>query len=192
MSTTERWIEYVDLDHVVEADKNAKAHNVEGVAASIAAFGFVEAQTVDERTGKLVAGHGRLKALRRMRDAGADPPRGVVVDAEGRWTVPLVHGWSSKNDEEAHAAGIAINQQTIAGGWDNDKLDEMLAEARTLYDDAVLGFEPFSTEPDNDVAPQLNQHQSWSIVISCTDEDHQTALLERFIDDGLSAKAVFG
>jgi hypothetical protein len=189
----ERWIEYVVLDAVTEADRNAKAHNVEGVVASMEAFGHIEPQIIDDRTNKLVAGHGRLKALRAMREAGHPAPRGVVVTDEGVWTVPVVHGWASENDDEAHAAGITLNQQTIAGGWDIAELDSMLADARKMYDDAVLGFEPFSTEAEErDVSPQLNVSQSWSIVIACEDEAHQTALLERFITDGLSAKAVFG
>lgn len=196
MSTTEpvaRWIEYVDLDSITEADRNAKAHNVGGVVASMTAFGHIEPQIIDERTNKLVAGHGRLKAMRSMREEGLDPPRGVVIGDDGRWTVPVVRGWASSSDEEAHAAGIAINQQTIAGGWDIAELDSMLAEARTLYADAVLGFDPFITEAEErETSPQLDRSESWSIVIACTDEDHQTALLSQFIEQGLSAKAVFG
>jgi ParB-like chromosome segregation protein Spo0J len=59
-----RWIDYVPLDEIAEAHRNPKLHDRRGIRASVTRFGFVEPITIDERTGRLVAGHGRLEQLR--------------------------------------------------------------------------------------------------------------------------------
>lgn len=140
-----RRIEYVDLDELVPADKNAKLHDEPLIGASIDRFGFIEPGVLDERTMQLVAGHGRRDQLIAMRNAGSPPPEGIVVTA-GKWLVPIVRGWSSADDREAEAAGLALNQATIAGGWDEQTLavmlDDLAAGTRgfegTGFDQAAL------------------------------------------------------
>lgn len=134
MST--RRLEYVPLDDLTPADRNAKGHAPEVIAASIGRFGYMEPVILDERTGQLVAGHGRREDLIARRDAGEDAPDGVRVRA-GAWLVPVVRGWSSTDDAEAMAAGIALNRTVEAGGWDRDELASMLSDLA----DAPAGFE---------------------------------------------------
>lgn len=137
---TKRRIVYEVLDDVVGADRNPKGHADAVIAESIDRFGFVEPMVIDERTGKLVAGHGRLAQLRARRDAGLDAPDGVVL-ARGVWTVPIVRGWASSDDGEAHALGVAINRSTELGGWTDD-LAPLLAElAGTDRGLAGVGFD---------------------------------------------------
>lgn len=115
-------IEYVPIDEVVPADVNPKDHAIEELVESFRRWGFAETIVRDDRTGKLIAGHGRLEALGVMRDAGETPPSGISED----WSVPVQTGWSSRNDDEASALLIAANRLTERGGWNDGALFGML------------------------------------------------------------------
>ena len=130
MTTTDpdpRAIVYTDLDDLPPAARNAKAHNLEAIKTSMREWGFTTPVLVDERTGRLVAGHGRTAALREVRDRGGDPPDGVRVE-DDRWLVPVVRGWASDSDMHAEAYVIADNRLTEIGGWDERILAEMLED----------------------------------------------------------------
>lgn len=116
-----RKLVYRDLDKVVEADLNPKDHDDEGIEASLARFEFVEPIVEDGRTKKLIAGHGRLAALRRLRDAGGEMPPGIT-SVKGKWFVPVLVGWRSKNDDEARAYLVASNRLSELGGWNHAEL----------------------------------------------------------------------
>lgn len=135
-----RRLEYVPLDDIVAADRNPKAHDPALIAASIGRFGFIETPVIDERTGKLVAGHGRTDELRAARERGDAPPEGIATDAEGRWLVPTLRGWSSRDDADALAAGVALNRVGEAGGWDYSELEPMLTDWSASGPDALLGL----------------------------------------------------
>lgn len=141
-NTDLRAIEYVPLDEVSDAVRNPKGHDVAGIQASIARFGLVAPSVIDERTGRLVAGHGRLAALRAMRDAGQSAPAGVRTDASGAWSVPMLTGWSSRSDAEADAYLIADNEWTVRGAWDEIELAELLQDVMEADPDllAVTGY----------------------------------------------------
>ena len=128
--TTPRTLEYVPLDSVEVAKWNPKDHDAAAIAASIREHGFVNPMVLDDRTGRLVAGHGRRDELLRARAAGEDPPEGVEVDAEGRWMVPVVKGWRSRTNDQADRYVVADNRTTELGGWVEDKLADRLAKWR--------------------------------------------------------------
>src|SRR5688500_13095126 len=91
--------------------RNAKAHDQEALGRSVQAFGVIEPVVLDERTGRLLAGHGRtdhlaaLEALGERPEGWPDrqpwPPEGVVVGDDGRWQWLVVRGIRSHDD--AHA-----------------------------------------------------------------------------------------
>lgn len=121
-----RRIEYLPLDEVVPAPRNPKLHNSSGLITSISRFGLAAPALRDERTGRLVVGHGRTEAVRAMRGAGEDPPAGVRLNDDGAWLVPVVCGWASRSDAEAEAYLIADNRHTELGGWDHQELADLL------------------------------------------------------------------
>lgn len=121
-----RRIEYVPLDEVVAAAVNPKRHDDAGIDASMGRFGVIDVVSRDDRTGRLVSGHGRVDSWHRTRAAGGDPPDGVDVADDGTWLVPLVVGWSSVDDDDAEAAGVALNHLTERGGWDGQSLVAVL------------------------------------------------------------------
>lgn len=169
----ERRVEYMPLDELASALRNPKKHDAQVIASGISKLGMIEIPTIDERTGRLVAGHGRRDDLLARRANGEPPPKrsGIVVDDEGRWLVPTVRGWASRSDNEAHTAGVLLNQATIAGGFDTDRLAELVGDLnavdeslvaalgfseqdiRALLCDPTTGFQPDS----NDSQPRLDQ-----------------------------------
>ena len=121
-----RRLEYMLLDELRPADENPKAHDLDALRASMHRFGMIEvAAVLDERTGQLISGHGRLEDLTAAEDAGLDPPEGVIV-SKGRWKVPVLRGWASADEAEAEAALVAVNETTIAPGWREADLAPML------------------------------------------------------------------
>lgn len=143
-----RRIEYVPLGGVERADRNAKAHDIAWIKSLVGRFGFVGAAVHDGRTGKIVAGHGRLESLQEMAAEGQSPPDGIVAGDGGAWAMPVEFGWSSRSDAEAEALAVALNEATTRGGWDDAALAEILrgldaadADLRRLagWDDAGFG-----------------------------------------------------
>lgn len=126
-TATDRRIEYMPLDDIPRAAKNPKEHDLATIRQSIEDFGATVAGILDERTGRLVAGHGRLAVLEQMRDAGEDPPAGVQVN-NGTWLAPIVRGWASASDTAASAYLVADNRIPERGGWNKNALAEILDE----------------------------------------------------------------
>lgn len=107
---------------------NYKLHDVEGIIASILRHGFTAPPTIDDTTGKLVAGHGRTKALSKMKADGMKAPKRIAVDEDtGEWLVPTLH-LEFADDEERDAYLIADNQLGAAGGVDEQKLAALLSK----------------------------------------------------------------
>jgi ParB-like chromosome segregation protein Spo0J len=118
-------IEYVSLSKVEKWPRNPKLHDIEQLGASVERFGFVQPILLDEKTNRLVAGHGRLETLRRLKDAGKQPPPRIKI-SNGDWLVPVVRGVSFKNEKEAEAYLVADNRQVELGGWDEEALADLL------------------------------------------------------------------
>lgn len=120
-------ITYTPLDDFEGWPGNPKGHDLETLKASLQRFGFVAPVTVDGASGKLVAGHGRIEALRAIRDAGGEPPERIKV-VKGVWQVPTVTGVAFERPEDARAFLLADNRMVEAGGWNQKMLAEMLAD----------------------------------------------------------------
>lgn len=118
-------LERLELSGIRSAAKNPKGHAERELRESLGRFGYIEPVVLDERTGRLVAGHGRVQALRVARKAGEPPPKGVEVQGE-EWLVPVLRGWASRSDAEAEAYLLASNNLTMRGGWEAEGLAELL------------------------------------------------------------------
>jgi hypothetical protein len=160
--SAQRRIEMRPLSEILRAADNPKDHDLGAILTSVSHFGFVEPMALDERTGRLVAGHGRLETLQAMQHKGHPPPDGIEVREDGEWLAPVVLGWSSTSDAQANAYLIASNRLTILGGWDDPSLAAMLQELahagelepsgfdgddldamlKRLADDVIAGGEP--------------------------------------------------
>ncbi len=110
----------VPLERVVPDPANARTHgdaNVAAITASLRRFGQVEPLLIQRGTGRLIAGHGRLAAMRALGWTEADV---VELDVEAT---------------DATALGIALNRTAELAGWDDDALAKIL---KTLADEDAL------------------------------------------------------
>ena len=127
-------VEYINLDDIVEADSNPKDHDLGVLYQSMKRFGFTEPIMMNEHTGKLLAGHGRLQALKMIKDNGETAPKRIDVqkdtgdDTIEYWYVPVITGISIENVGEAQAYLLADNRITELGGWKPMDLMESLSD----------------------------------------------------------------
>lgn len=127
-------IEYQPLSKLLKAPRNPKKHDEQAMDASIARFGFNDAPTIDERTGRLVEGHGRIEALERRRRAGEPPPDRITAQPDGEWMVPITRGVRFESDQEAEAYLLGHNLIGMGAGHDDAMLAEILKEHEGALD----------------------------------------------------------
>ncbi len=120
-------IDFVPLDEVKRWPRNPKSHDLKTLRRSIERFGFVQPLIVDETSGRIVAGHGRLEALIAMHTAGCPAPKRIRVKGRA-WLVPVLRGVSFDSEKEAEAYLVADNRIVEMGGWDLDLLAPMVEQ----------------------------------------------------------------
>lgn len=126
MDNPSRRFELVPIDDLVDDPRNPKGHDDDALDRSIDVLGYIEPIVEDERTGRLVSGHGRKGALIRRRESGMPPPDGIEV-VDGVWHAWVVRGWSSTDDDHAAAALVALNTIGPRGGWVPERVDALLS-----------------------------------------------------------------
>ena len=123
------YIDWMRLGDIKLARRNPKSHDLGQINESIGRFGYITPMFMDEGTGRLVAGHGRWKALSGMKVRGETRPTGVRVGRiDGEWLVPVIRGHTFVSEGEMEAYLIADNRSTELGGWDEDMLMTILAD----------------------------------------------------------------
>lgn len=164
-------IEYVALDTLLRWPGNPKTHDHQVIARSMDAFGFTAPITIDEATGRIVAGHGRLDVLQQKRDTG-EPRPDRILQGDGDWLVPVVRGIDFGGEDRAKAYVVTDNRSSELGGWDTSLLADYLQELGTAglldltgYSDSdVDAFLAQLTPPDEfkaydeDVAQDVKMH----------------------------------
>jgi hypothetical protein len=120
-------IQMVPLGHLRKWPRNPKGHDIPAIKASFDRFGFVQNLVIDEKSGNLVAGHGRLQALVELKDAGAQPPKRIEV-RDGEWLVPVLRGIEFASEREAEDYLLADNRLTEKGGWEPTALAPILLD----------------------------------------------------------------
>lgn len=113
-----RRLDYLPLRQLSPAEANPKGHDLAEIQASILRFGMIEvAAVLDERTGRLISGHGRLETLSAAEAAGLDLPDGMLAD-------------EAKAQAEAEAAAERDARSAAAAeAWasqQSPELDELL------------------------------------------------------------------
>jgi len=136
-------VNYIPLSDIEVADVNPKDHDIGEIYTSIKRFGFTEPVIKNEKTGKLVAGHGRLETLQILhKEDITTPPKNIDKDDDGNWLIPVITGVSFENDDEANAYLIASNRLVEKGGWKEDELVELLQDVAVSTEDlSGTGFD---------------------------------------------------
>jgi DNA modification methylase len=136
------YIEYLALADLQQRrrEDNPKGHDGELLRSLFQRAGYVDPVVIDERDGRIGAGHGRIDELTDMRDSGAEAPERIKV-VRGEWFVPTLRGVRFRDADVAMDYLIGSNQAPIAGGWENGALARILAqyEPERL---AMIGFTP--------------------------------------------------
>jgi len=201
------WIEWIPISVALgkQARENPKEHDLSSIKDSIERFGYAELGVLDEASGRMVSGHGRLEALAELQDEGAERPDSISVNGDGEWLIPFIRGKSFANENEARAFLVASNQLTTKGGWNEAALTRILKEQAdrgienlkgTGFDQKSLagllkkwGADGTNEEPSRvDFSEKVIEQ--WMVVITCDGEHHQKELLDRFQSEGLSVKAL--
>lgn len=164
-----RRTEYMRVREMAVANRNPKGHDGPRIRGSIGRFGFVDQPVLDERTGRMVSGHGRMEQLIAMIESGENPPEGIVVDDDNEWLWPVTRGWASRGDLEAEVVGITLNRLAEAGGWDDlEQLSAILDEAYEV-DPHLLEASGYSREELDTLLALTATHDSG-------DEDDESVL----------------
>lgn len=134
-------IRYVPVASTRRWQSNPKKHSIGDLIQSIRRYGFKDAPkfepTLNNGEGGIVAGNGRMEALALMEAEGEEPPRGIALDDDGQWCVPVQFGVDARSRAEAEAFGVDSNNLTLSGGdlgidailglWDESALTGILA-----------------------------------------------------------------
>lgn len=148
MNAPDLRIEWMRLDDLVPAGRNSRRHALDDLNAAVDSLGFTTELKVDEASGRLVWGHGRLALLRRKRDAGDPLPDGIREDADGEWLAPVVRGWSSRDELHADAVREADNRQHERGSYDDATSLDILGDIAADAPDYLAGIGVTSDELD--------------------------------------------
>ena len=193
-------IEYIPLNTLKRWERNPKDHDLGELGRSLTRFGFVMPILVDERSGTIAAGHGRIDTLLQQKGLGESPPARIDVE-DGDWLVPVVRGVSFNSDGEMEAYAVADNRLVERGGWDEGALTQVLKDLAegpgldgTGYDeddlDALLAFTSMMGEFED--LPDLEWDEpdkAWRVIIQCEDEAEVLTLLQALgLPDGDTSK----
>jgi hypothetical protein len=122
-------IQLVPLGHLEKWPRNPKGHDIPGIRASLEKFGFVQVLVIDEKTGRMVAGHGRLEALLQIKQEGRPAPNRIVV-RDDDWYVPVLRGISFATERDAEEYLLVDNRLGERGGWVEPVLSPIFVEYR--------------------------------------------------------------
>jgi hypothetical protein len=144
-------IEHWPLERLMPYARNAKTHDavqVAKIAASITEMGFNNPILVDEASGEIIAGHGRLMAAQRL-------------NMDEVPVVPLTH----MTEDQRRAYVLANNKLAELGGWDEEMLaSELAALESSGFDLDLTGFDADELDgllgelDDNEGAPGDRDH----------------------------------
>ena len=138
-------ITYRAISDLAVAKRNPRTHSstqIEQIARSIAAFGWTNPVLIDEDQ-RIIAGHGRLEAARKL----------------GIAEVPTIT-LAGLDDAQKRALVIADNALALNAGWDSELLALELGELGAAgFDVSLVGFS--DTEMDQILAPDLDPSGEW-------------------------------
>jgi len=166
-----------------------------GLGKSLDAFGDISGIVWNARTGNLVSGHQRVAQLRKrsaklVTDSGT--PRVVCGDRE--FPVRIVD-WDMEFEK---AANLEANNDKIQGEF-NDNLAVVLKDVQGAMSELQfeeLGFDELAkanrstSELTKKLGSDVDYVPEYIVMVTCTDEQEQTALLQRLDGEGYKVRAL--
>jgi hypothetical protein len=128
-------IEYRRLSDLVPLKSNSKKHATENTIALILEFGFKDPIGIDPSLnggkGGITEGHDRRAALLEIKKRDIPAPRGIILDKDGEWMVPVLIGIHLESEPKAIKYSVLHNHSTIRGAG-LDPIDELKLFDRDL------------------------------------------------------------
>lgn len=125
------------LSKIVRLPRNPRIHDLGSLHQSFERFGFLQRIVVNDRTGRLIAGQGRIDALQQRKAKGLSRPKNIR-EADGEWMVPTDHVDVPPDEEEA--AALALNRLGD-GEYDEGLLTDVLADVAARSGLGGTGFD---------------------------------------------------
>ncbi|MDK4244090.1 ParB/Srx family N-terminal domain-containing protein [Corynebacterium pseudodiphtheriticum] len=178
--------------------KNARRGDVDAIKASIIANGIyrpiiINKGTYTDRPLEVLAGNHTLQAMRQLAEENPEDKSWQTVDV---WQVDV-------DDDRATRIVLADNRTADLGDYDNTELKELLQlvdhdldGTGYDYDDLEDIAERLNPSDDGSILPEPgdaeneDMNMSYAVVVECEDENEQTELLEKFMEEGLKCKAI--
>jgi ParB-like chromosome segregation protein Spo0J len=163
-----------DIDAVQPDEMNVRTHserNIQAIADSLTEFGQRRPLVVWKDT--VIAGNGTLAAAKQIGWKEI-----VVTRVPDDWDL-----------DRARAYAIADNRTAELADWDKPMLGQALMDLeQSGWDIPTLGFDPLNNDANEDENESKLGSTTYAVIIDCTDEGDQLALLSRFEDEGLKAR----
>lgn len=136
-------VRYIPLAQVRKWNRNPKKHDLGAIAQSITQHGFKDPPKFEPRLndgqGGLAEGNGRDEVLTAMQRSDPEhPPRGILLDPQGEWLIPVLFGVDASSQQAAEAYAVDHNNLTLMGGdltlldiakiWDLEQYNELLRD----------------------------------------------------------------
>lgn len=157
-------LRYIPISQAELFEINAKLHNIDQIIESIARYGFKSAckweSTLNGGRGGIVAGNGRVEALRVMEERGDDCPIGIALDETGEWCVPVLFGVDATSEAIARAYALDDNNLTLLGG------DFAVEDLLKLYDNETLLTELKELASAGETPISLNTSNALELLIN--------------------------
>lgn len=180
-------IDFKPLSH------NPNQHTARGMSAledSVQQDGFVAPMTA-AADGTILDGNARLETV-----ATALPVDPIVIEHDGKRPIIAVRT-DIPNERDPRARRIALAANRVASvnlTWDADAVRALiagddLALPKSLWSDAEMKQMLREIVARSETETTLNQER-YLVVVTCTSEQHQAELLERFANEGLSCRAL--
>ena len=186
------YIEYMALSELWKrgVPENPKDHDIGQLHGSMDRFGYTSPVIIDEGSGRIVAGHGRIKTLIQRKEMGQIAPA-KIMDKGDEWMVPVIRGLEFENVQEAEAYLLADNRISELGGWMDDKLAESLKTLALDGDLEGTGFDGddldrilkrlegsggMDVKPEVDFTEELHESHNYIVLYFDNDVDWLQAL----------------
>jgi hypothetical protein len=181
----------VRLDDLQPYPLNPKEHDIGAIHTSIHEFGFLERIVVNETTGHILSGHGRLETLQQQRRQQMNAPEGIVSE-NGHWLVPV--DYVTLDEDKEGAAVVALNRTTELGGWDDQKLVDLLQDvhldtsellAATGFDANDLDHKLKLLSPGTDAGYVVDGELNLKWTPSADDETEDNKVKDTYLPENL-------
>lgn len=175
-------LEWVRADTLRANPRNWRRHGegqLKAIRESLDGVGWAGVLLYNERTQRLIDGHGRLEVV------AADAVVPVLV---GSWT-----------EQQENQILLTLDPISAMADFDAGSLVDLLADVDLDTPgllECAAGLEKLLPSPEPPAADVHDGGQSpttrYMIVVTCDGPGHQAELLERFVAEGLAAKPANG